>query len=218
MPNIPRELRVRKGDDIAKALQALVRYAESAEVYTDAKDADLKKIRMSQGTLVTANFKQSGWPHPFKIRGDARGVSVSSGTVGGLTPFIEGIPISGINEDGDSVDVPDIELENDSGALKTYIDIKAVLGLADDAKNKEATLLETPENLSIVHVESLNPEEVEGQDSNLTALYPIAKLYWTSGGTLTKIHQLVHHNLDHSYVESSESDEVVASRHYFWAT
>ena len=48
MPNIPRELRVRKGDDIAKALRALVRYAESAEVYTDARDADLKKVRMSQ--------------------------------------------------------------------------------------------------------------------------------------------------------------------------
>ena len=107
-----------------------MKYAEAAEVYTSSNDKDLKVTRKSQGTLVSAKFAKNGWPHPFKVRGSiASGFSVAEGTVNGLTPFIEDALISGIDEDGERVEVPKIQVEKESDALKTYIALKITMAV-----------------------------------------------------------------------------------------
>lgn len=222
MPNIPRELRVRRGDDISKALSALVRYAEAAEVYTSSNDKDLKVTRKSQGTLVSAKFAKNGWPHPFKVRGGVvSGFSVSEGTVNGITPFIDETPISGIDGEGNRVDVPKIKVEKESDALKTYIAIKVTM-----LAGGEAGITESPETLSVVHTEYLSDRFAQGgspvqedNDSNdRVAYYPLAKLYWSKDGAFLKFRQIVHHNLNHRYVEGGTNAEGnAAERHYFWA-
>jgi len=226
MPNIPRELRVRRGDDISKALRALVRYAEAAEVYTSSNDKDLKVTRKSQGTLVSAKFEKNSFLHPFKIRGDINGFSVSEGSVNGATPFIKGsddksVSISGYDENGELVQVPKIKVKKESDALKTYIAIKVTMFAGG-----EAGITESPDSLSVVHVEDLSNRFAqggspvqEGNDSNdRVAYYPLAKLYWSKDGAFLKFRQIVHHNLNHRYVAGGTNAEGnAAERHYFWA-
>lgn len=217
MPNIPRELRVRKGDDISEALRALVKYVEAAEVYTSSNDKDLKVTRKSQGTLVSARFAKNGWPHPFKVRGNiVSGFSVAEGTVNGLTPFIEDAPISGVDEDGERVEVPKIQVERESDALKTYIALKITM-----AAGEEAGITESPDTFSVVHAEELSERFGQGgspvQDGKV-AYYPLAKLYWSKDGAFLKFRQIVHHNLNHRYVAGGTNAEGnAAERHYFWA-
>ena len=220
MPNIPRELRVKKGDDISEALRALVKYVESAEVYTSSNDKDLKVTRKSQGTLVSARFKKNTFPHPFKVRGDINGFSVSEGTVNGVTPFIEGsdgksVSISGYDEDGNLVDVPKIKIKKESDATKTYIALKITMVAGD-----EAIILESPDNFSVVHVEELSERFAQGGSpvQDRVAYYPLAKLYWSSDNRLLGYCQIVYHNLNHRFVSGGTNAEGnAAERHYFWA-
>lgn len=226
MPNIPRELRVKKGDDISKALRALVKYAESAEVYTSGNDRDLKVTRKSQGTLVSAKFQKSSLLHPFKVRGDINGFSVSEGSVNGATPFIKGkdgksASISGYDEDGKSVQVAKIIPENKSEALKTYIALKITM-----AAGEEATIVESPDTFSVVHLEDLSDRFAQGgspvqydNEGGRVAYYPLAKLYWNKKGDFLRFRQIVHHNLNHRFVVGGTNAEGrAAERHYFWAT
>jgi len=225
MPNIPRELRVKKGDDISDALRALVKYAEAAEVYTSSNDKDLKVTRKSQGTLVSARFKKNAFPHPFKVRGDINGFRVSEGSVNGATPFIKGsdgksVSISGYDEDGNVVEVPRINIEKeDSDVLKTYIALKITM-----VAGEEASIVESPDTLSVVHTEDLSPRFAQGgspvQDGggDRIAYYPLAKLYWAKDGSFLRYCQIVYHNLNHRFVAGGTNAEgEAAERHYFWA-
>ncbi len=224
MPNIPRELRVRKGDDISKALRALVKYVESAEVYTSSNDKDLKVTRKSQGTLVSARFKKNAFPHPFKVRGDINGFRVSEGSVNGATPFIKGqggkgVSISGYDEDGNVVEVPKIKIEKESDASKTYIALKITM-----VAGEEAGIVESPDTFSVVHTEDLSERFAQGgspvQDSegDRIAYYPLAKLYWAKDNSLLRYCQIVYHNLNHRFVAGGTNAEgEAAERHYFWA-
>ncbi len=224
MPNIPRELRVRKGDDISKALRALVRYAEAAEVYTSSNDKDLKVTRKSQGTLVSAKFKKNAFPHPFKVRGDINGFSVAEGSVNAATPFIKGedgkgVSISGYDEDGNIVDVPRIKVDKKSDALKTYIALKVTM-----VSGEEATIVESPDTFSVVHTEYLSERfsqggsPVQSDEGDRIAYYPLAKLYWSKDGSFLRHCQIVYHNLNHRFVAGGTNAEgEAAERHYFWA-
>lgn len=224
MPNIPRELRVRKGDDISKALRALVRYVESAEVYTSSNDKDLKVTRKSQGTLVSAKFEKNSFLHPFKVRGDINGFSVSEGMVNGATPFIKGedgesVSISGYDDDGKLVQVPRIIPKKESDVTKTHIALKITM-----VAGGEAGIVESPDTFSVVHTEDLSPRFAQGgspvqsDEGDSIAYYPLAKLYWNDKGDLVRFRQIVHHNLNHRYVAGGTNAEGnAAERHYFWA-
>jgi len=224
MPNIPRELRVRKGDDISKALRALVRYVESAEVYTSSNDKDLKVTRKSQGTLVTAKFEKNSFLHPFKVRGDINGFSVSEGMVNGATPFIKGedgesVSISGYDDDGKLVQVPRIIPKKESNVTKTHIALKITMFAGE-----EAGIVESPDTFSVVHTEELSPRFAQGgspvqsDEGDRIAYYPLAKLYWNDKGDFVRFRQIVHHNLNHRFVAGGTNAEgKAAERHYFWA-
>jgi hypothetical protein len=208
---IPPEIIARKGDGILPKWRALLKFIQNTGIVVGP---GVKVTQTPNGTLVDADKAFRPWGHPFKTSAGNTAASVRAGLVNGVAPYINEVRITGIDDDGKEVEVPELVIKHD-GTPITYIAI--VLNLP--AGNESMAIADSPESIRIEHVTSLPENFAEGGtvSDETRGVYPIAALYWDSPGELNKRLQIVHHNLGHRFIRANPSQGIVG-RHFFWAS
>ena len=208
---IPPEIIARKGDGILPKWRALLRFIKNTGIVVGP---GVKVTQTPNGTLVDADRSFRPWSHPFKVSADGTTARVREGLVNGVAPYLNGVRITGIDDNGKEIEVPELELKHD-GTLITYIAIVLDLPAGSD----RLAISDSPEAIRIEHVNRL-PENFQegGTVSDQTrGVYPIAALYWNGKGDLNKRLQIVHHNLGHRFIPAAP-DQGIVGRHFFWAS
>lgn len=208
-----RNLKAKRGDSFQEKYELLIDCITATKV---TAGSGLKVTITPNGTLVTGDRNIQSFAHPFRVSRTGNKFTVREGTVNGLIPFIEDVPMSGYDSAGKKVTVPKIEAESD-GNTTTYIAIE--LNLTENSRG-ELGLEETKDTLRVGHIQSLEGSGMEMggvSDVRGRAVYPIARINWTAGGkSIQSVFQIVHHNLTHRY-SASNAGEGVTGRHFFWA-
>ena len=211
---IPEEIRARRGKEVLPVWDALLKEIDRTDVVIGGGGVRVR--RMPDATYVYADKPIAPWPHPFRVIANAEGASVREGTVNTISPYIDGVPISGIDEEGEAVEVPRVEIKH-NGEPRTYI---ALMVKAVD-EGRGLAVQDTPDSLWIEHVASLDDATLNEGGATETgegiAAYPLAVLYWQAKGVLRRTFQIVHHNLNHRYAEADFAAGRPA-RHFFWAS
>lgn len=213
MSYVPKDIVARKGDLILPKWRALLRFITNTGIVTGPG------VRVTQGpngTLVDADASFRPWSHPFKVSCDGTSATVRAGLVNGVSPYIAGVRITGVDDEGMEVEVPEVEIEHD-GTPITYI---ALVLITPESSGRVAPIAfaDTPETVFIEHVNALPEAFAEGGSvaSLGRAVYPLAALYWEDKGILRDKIQIVHHNLGHRYIQS-QAKAGIPGRHLFWA-
>lgn len=215
MSYVPKDIVAKKGDLILPKWRALLQFIANTGIVTGPG------IRVTQGpngTLVDADASFRPWSHPFKVSCDGTSASVRAGLVNGVSPYITDVRITGVDDEGMEVDVPEIEIEHD-GTPITYIALVLITPEASGGPVAPIAFADTPETVFIEHVTALPEAFAEGGSvaSLGRAVYPLAALYWEDKGILREKIQIVHHNLGHRYIQS-QAKAGIPGRHLFWAT
>jgi hypothetical protein len=208
---IPPEIIARKRDPILPKWRALLKFIKNTGIVTGP---GVKVTQTPNGTLVDAERSFRPWSHPFKVSTDGTTATIRAGLVNGVSPYLNGVRINGIDDDGNEIEVPPLEITHD-GTLITYIAI--VLNLP--AGNETMAISDSPEAIRIEHVTSLPENFAEGGtvSDQTRGVYPIAALYWNGKNDFNKRLQIVHHNLGHRFIRASPKEGIVG-RHFFWAS
>lgn len=214
MSSVPKDIVARKGDPVLPKWNALLRFIANTGIVTGPG------VRVTQGpngTFVDADASFQPWSHPFKVSCDGTSASVRAGLVNGVSPYITDVRITGINNEGIKVDVPEVEIEHD-GTPITYIALVLITPEASGGPVAPIAFADTPETIFIEHVTELPEAFAEGGTvaSLGRAVYPLAALYWEEKGILREKIQIVHHNLGHRYIQS-QAKAGIPGRHLFWA-
>lgn len=194
---IPAEIKAVRGRPILPAWRALLRFIEGTGI---VRGPGVRLKVGPWGTRVWADSDFEPWAHPFAVSSSAAGLIVSPGTVDGLFPFIEGVSISGEDEDGNPVPAPKLEAKGEE-ASTTYVVLEAVLG-------EGGVTVEAPENLRILH-----EKEPPRPGSNKQ---PLAAIRWGASGRVRSVFQIVHHNLAFG-MNGGDVAAGEAPRAFFWA-
>ena len=208
---IPPEIIARKGDGILPRWRALLKFIKNTGIVVGP---GVKVTQTPNGTLVDADRAFRPWSHPFKVSTNGLTATVRAGLVNGVAPYINEVRITGVDDDGKEVDVPDLVIEHD-GTLITYIAVVLDLPAGSD----KLAISDSPEAIRIEHVTKLPENFAEGGtvSDETRGVYPIAVLYWTAKGELNKRLQIVHHNLGHRFIKAAP-DQGIVGRHFFWAS
>lgn len=212
MSTVPSDIVARKGDLVLPKWRALLQFISRTGIIPGPG------VRVSSGpngTYVDAEASFKPWNHPFKVSASSERVRVRAGLVNGVAPYINGVRITGVDDKGKQVEVPQLELKHD-GTPITYV---AIVIVTPESGDTPIALFNTPESIRIEHVTMLPRAFAEGGTvAELgRAVYPIAALYWNEDGTLRRRIQIVHHNLGHRYIQS-QAKAGIPGRHLFWAT
>lgn len=208
MSTIPRDIVAKKGQKILPRWKALLRFIKSTGVIAGK---GVKISRGPNGTTVSADHFQKPWSHPFKVTVSGGSATIRMGTVNGLVPHIDGVNISGFDDDFKQVNVPSIPIEpGEEGESH----IALVLNVPDGSS---AIILDDPATFTIEHFPwASDVTGGGGEDYRGAGKYPLAVLLWGDDGKLIKKHQVVHFNLGHRFLQS-EAASGRPSRHLFWA-
>lgn len=208
------KLFAKRGEPIIKKWNLLIEFIKQTDVIVGSEGVRVRKT--PNGTVVTVDRNFAAFPHPFRVRRTGDQFSVREGTVAGLLPYIEKVDLSGRDEGGNEKDVPRIKATNSRGSDATYLAVVATPIVTTRGVGLESS----PDTLRIEHIDSLdgvnlNTGGVTEKDGRV--IYPIARIDWDSkGNTIREVFQIVHHNLNHRYVQGN-AQTGVSSRHFFWA-
>lgn len=207
---IPEEITAKKGDLVLPKWEKLLDFISKTGIIPGPG------IRINQGpngTYVYADHFQRPWQSPFKVKVSDDKATIREGSVNGLFPFISEVRISGIDDDGNEVDVPELDVEF-LGTNRSAIALVMQVVEGDDIG-----IVDTPENFYIDHVTDIGDEPEGGTTADLgRVVYPLAFIYWnTDSEAIRKTHQIVHHNLGYRFVQGIPKDGKPV-RHFFWAT
>lgn len=213
-----RKLVAKPGDPILPRFRALVDYIISTKVIVGE---GLKVIEGPHGTIVSTDHSYVPFRHPFRVRVTSNKATVEDGLVNGVSPYVSAgddlyVNLSGFDPEGKSATIPGVSIDPVDSRF-SYIALS--INLAGEV-GRSYSILDTPESIKLIHVESLDGnEQGEGgaASPDETVLYPIARLQWSTGGkSVDSVMQIVHHNIGHRFVEGV-AEEGVANRHFFWA-
>ena len=207
---IPPEIIARKGEEVLPKWRALLKFIGNTGI---VMGPGVRVTQTPNGTLVDADLTFRPWSHPFKVSTDGTTAKVRAGLVNGVAPYINEIPITGVDDNGAEIEVPDIQL----GRVATPITYIAVVLNLPVGKETMA-ISDSPEAIRIEHVDYLPQNFQEGGTvgDETRAVYPLAALYWNERGEFNKRLQIVHHNLGHRFI-SAKPDQGIVGRHFFWA-
>lgn len=210
---IPLELIARKGDLILPKWNAFLDFLDRTVRVVRGEGVRMRHLP-SGGLYIYADDNFNPWACPFKVSAGTDGARVREGTLNGLVPRIAGVPINGVDDEGNRVEVPLVELTPKAGG-KSYVALRLVF-------KEEPVEVDPadPEALTIVEVAELPELFTQGgsvvSDDNST-LYPLAVIYWNDDGDIERVFQITHHNLTHRFVNGS-AQAGTPSRHLFWAS
>ena len=198
-----RELEVKKGDPVLPAWERLKAWARRFELRAGS---GVRFNQMPEGTWVIAEPAVQSWNHPFRVSVSDKIARIGNGSVNNLIPQIDGIGLDGMNQDGKEVTAPELKITSGPDAdLRSWICVQAKVDLKTgkiDPKDETA--------LTVVHVNSLAPQSAD------TGLQPLAMLSWSDTTTISRVFQITHHNLSHSFVAANAA-KGQTTRHFFWA-
>lgn len=207
----PQEIVARRGEKVFPKWQALLRFIANTGIV--AAPGIKVTYLPTGGTLVESDASYKAWGHPFKVSASSESFSVRSGLVNGLAPYLDGVRITGVDDEGKKVDVPRVEIKHKGDPI-TYISLVVVT----PEGGSRITLTDSPETLYIKHSTMLPEGFREGGSIPFLGEteYPLAALYWEGEGVLRRKLQIVHHNLGHRYIQS-QAQAGISGRHLFWA-
>ena len=194
------DIKVQRGEKIQPAWERLVRWVDSLKVIP----SDGVRVRETpKGTIITVVRERNRHDHPFKVSISDGMVTVSSGTVSGMSPYILDkdttswlqIVTQGL---GDDKKTPQMSINfKDISRSDFFISVRMVL---DDAGN----VIDPEENLTIVQTNL-------GSGNGDGAYYlPLAIAYLNDEKTdVSEIHQIAHHNVNFVYQGSSAANRVL---------
>lgn len=208
---IPRELRARRGDFVLPYWRLLLDYIDRTNKVITGEGVRVSYLP-SGGLSVYAEDNYNPWNSPFKVSAGSGTVVVREGTINGIAPSIDGVRISGIDDEGKAVDVPALKTVHLGGA-RSYVALK--ITLSEDAVEIDAN---NADALAVSHIAELPDLFTQGGtvSEGGVAFYPIAALYWTPNGKIRRAFQITHHNLGHRHVEGN-LEKGLPSRQLFWA-
>jgi hypothetical protein len=199
----------------------------------------LKKRVTPHGTIVK-NFSPDTWDHPFRIKVSTEFLSVSTGTVNGIIPYINTVNggylrLNGLNESGDfdydSGVVPIMKMDtskiNDDRTTYVMIKIKRnqESGLFGTKVDKEGNVTATtPEDIQIsFEKEFEGPTAASG--ANEFGYHPIGLIRFDTATTdVVTAFQICHFNLRYAYQDRRASlaeiaenpNDFTVGRHVFY--
>lgn len=209
MSSVPKEIEASKGDSILPKWQALLAFIKNTGIVVGP---GVKVTQGPNGTYVDAESNFRPWTHPFKVSTDGSTVRVRAGLVNGVAPYIGKVRITGVDDDGKKVEVPELDIKHD-GTLITYVNLVLITPADGDI-----VIVDSPETIFIEHSTSV-PKNFAGggvTQSLGRAVYPLAALYWDEKNIFRQRFQIVHHNLGHRFIQS-KPQEGIPGRHLFWA-
>ncbi len=206
---------VRPGQPITAELWNLARAAHRASLLRSGPGIRLRQT--PDGTIISGPDAGPAWDHPFNVSLIDSRAKITPGTVNGIEPRIDDVPLSGTDDDEPPVIEWDRLNVDDDG--RGYI----ALELTCDEKWKIK-----PELLTLVQVAYFDSEDGEEPPegsggpasaggvpglSGRRARYPIAMLRQRASGHVD-VFQIVHFALQHRAQPRNEAAEV--ARHFFW--
>ena len=210
MSFVPQDIVARRGDLVLRKWAALLQFIARTGIVAGP---GVRVTQTPNGTMVDSDASFRPWSHPFKVSCDGEKAAIRAGLVNGIAPHVDGVRITGVDDGGKEIAVPDLVIEHD-GTPITYI---ALIALTSTT-GRNIEIVDSPETLFIGHVTEL-PENFAGGGTAPDlgrATYPLAALYWSSKGVLRRKIQIVHHNLGHRYIQS-QAKAGIPGRHLFWA-
>lgn len=207
-----RDLRAKKGERILPKWQALLEYIASTRIVVGE---GMKVSQTPDGTVVTADIPFRPFPHPFRCTVSGGQLEVRPGTVNGVTPYMDELPLDGRDKDGNKVDFPRLEVEYPN-AQKSYV----VVVVRVDGEGNVKAIQDNEGSVTIEHTADLDPSiflEGGSDDVRGVGIHPIAQLTWDrKTRQLEGLFQMTHHNLGHRYTASDPLSGAF-SKHFFWA-
>lgn len=206
---------VRPGQPITAELWNLARAAHRASLLRSGPGIRLRQT--PNGTIITGVSGGPAWDHPFKVSLIDSRAKITPGTVNGIEPRIDDVPLSGTDDD------PPPELTWSKLKLDTEQRGYIALELTCDEKWKII-----PELLTVVQVASFDsddsgappagsggPASAGGVPGLLgrRARYPLAMLRQRKSGRVD-VFQIVHFALQHRAQPRNETAQI--ARHFFW--
>jgi len=207
-----RDLRARKGEKILPKWQALLEYIASTRIVVGD---GMQVTQTPDGTLVTADIPFRPFPHPFRCTHSGGKVTVSPGTVNGVMPRIDGVPLDGRDEEGRKVDFPSLDVEFPD-EWKSYV----VVVVKVEGEGLRKAIQDNEDSVQVRHATDLNPYiflEGGSTDERGVGVHPIAQLRWDKQTKqFVDIFQMSHFNLGHRYTAASPQSGGF-SKHFFWS-
>lgn len=206
---LPIELQAKRGDWILPYWRALLAYIERTAKIERGPGVRFNNLP-GGGIYIYADDNFNPWSSPFKVTVTGTRARIREGAVNAVTPTLGGVRINGLDESGESVAVPSLELEPPGNGRRSFIALRLSLSTPDIPEDDL-------EAATIVHIEERPNLFTQGGSAfeDGVALYPLAALYW-KGKSVSRSFQIVHHNLGHRFVEGSGASGK-PSRHLFWA-
>jgi hypothetical protein len=206
---------VRSGQPITAELWNRARAAHRASLLRSGPGVRLRQT--PNGTIITGATSGPDWDHPFKVSLIESRAKITPGTVNGIEPRIDDVPLSGTEGD------PPPELT--WSRLKVDDEGRGYIALELTCDEKWKII---PELLTIVQVASFDSEDGEAppEDSGgpasaggiaglkgRRARYPLAMLRQRASGRVD-VFQIVHFALQHRAKPRNEAAQI--ARHFFW--
>lgn len=203
----------RAGQELSAAMWEAARAAVRASRVRGGSGIRVKET--ADGSIISAAEGPATWNHPFRVELLGSRARITPGTVNGIEPRIDGVPLSGTDEDPPPVLAWEKLKLGDDG--RGYVAIE----LECDAHWKIA-----PERLTVVQVAEFDTEDGEPFEDQSPALaggvpglpgrrarYPLALLIKRASGAVDAV-QIVHFALQHR--AAPRTADATIARHFFW--
>lgn len=205
------DLKVKPGERVDLAMKRFEAWARTHELIK--ADPRLRfTVSYQRGTWVSVDIPAASFVGAFPvIQAGLKSVHVGVGYLNGQAPKLNKISIDGLDEDGETVKVPDLELTEGPGeenlswiCLQVIVDPTTGTIKTDDKKKLDIT---------IVHEIQLNESHFDGgsPDENGRGLLALAQVVWRDE-QIFKIQQIVYQNKEHRWIRPGAGKR---GRHFF---
>lgn len=187
-------LKVRPGEEITPAWKRLVAWVQSLREVQAGEG--LRIHRTATQTTVIADARRAAFIGAFYVRLSGKAATLTPGQIEGKMPRLNGVPLDGIDDQGNTLAVPPLQItEGPSAQLKSWI----VLQVRADPKTRQIT--DEPDALTIQHVNTLatQPEIDQG-----LAHLPLARLEWFDTVSIRRTHQIVYFDQHFRYLPRTD--------------
>jgi hypothetical protein len=171
----------------------------------------------TEGLGVVADLRPQPFVGAFKVSlAGAVAVRVGLGIVEGLTPTLQGVPLSGLDEEGSVVRVPNLDCsQGPNDELRSWVFLGVRVDLATgrllDAEHEDAgevAVIEHGNNLGERYQRGFSRDDGSGR-----GWLPLAMLIWRDESTLMRVVQNTYFNQTHVFREAK--DGVPAFHQFF---
>jgi len=191
---IPADIKAERGRPILPAWRALLRFIERTGI---VRGPGVRLRTGPWGTYVYADADYQPWNHPFLVSASGARIMVGPGMVDGVFPYLDKQPISAIDEEGNAIPAPFLDVDPPSGGV-SFVVLEVEPG-------ESGEIVDHPDKTRIIH-ESERPRPGEPKQA-------LAELHW-SGERVRSVFQVVLHNLNFGTSEGATGE---APRAFFWA-